>query len=143
LSQQLAQDELVGSYFNAGDKKQVKPYPTSFTKLGKRENELRGNIPEPQPATSPPTPAPSQTPSVTSPPSQPSEEASEPETHIVYVKWPTASLREGPGTNFKVIVEVKKGTSLEVKDDKDQWLLVGLEDGTEGWIGKATTSKTP
>jgi hypothetical protein len=91
--------------------------------------------------TSPPsTPAPGQAPPVTSTPSQPLVKASGSETHIVYVKWPTASLREGPGTNFKVIVEVKKGTSLEVKDDKDQWLLVGLEDGTEGWIGKVTTS---
>jgi hypothetical protein len=31
------QDELAGSYFKAGDKEQVKPYPTSFTKLKERE----------------------------------------------------------------------------------------------------------
>jgi hypothetical protein len=36
LSQQLAQDELVGSYFKAKDTKQVKAYPTSFTKLKER-----------------------------------------------------------------------------------------------------------
>jgi hypothetical protein len=75
------------------------------------------------------------------PPAPP--EPSEPERRIVYVKWPTASLREGPGTNFKAIAEVKKGTSLAVLDEKDQWVLVRLEDGTEGWIGKATTAETP
>ena len=37
LSRKFAEDELVGSYFKAGDKEQVKPYPTSFTKLKERE----------------------------------------------------------------------------------------------------------
>lgn len=36
LSQQFVQDELVGSYFKARDRKQVNPYPTSFTKLIER-----------------------------------------------------------------------------------------------------------
>ena len=36
LSQQLAQDELVGSYFKGKETKQVKAYPTSFTKLKER-----------------------------------------------------------------------------------------------------------
>jgi len=62
---------------------------------------------------------------------------------IVYVSWPTVSLREGPGMNYKSLVEVKKGTTLSVLEEKGQWLRVGLEDGREGWIGKATTSETP
>jgi uncharacterized protein YgiM (DUF1202 family) len=102
-----------------------------------------GNAPQPQVAPPAPTAAPSRAPSVTSAPLQPLVKVPEPEPRIVYVKWPTASLREGPGTNFKAVAEVKKGTSLVVLDDKDQWLLVGLEDGREGWIGKATTSETP
>jgi curli biogenesis system outer membrane secretion channel CsgG len=69
--------------------------------------------------------------------------ASGAEARVVYVKWKTVSLREGPGTNFKSITEVKKGTALEIIEDKGQWIRVRLEDGQEGWIGKATTSENP
>jgi len=62
---------------------------------------------------------------------------------MVYVKWPTTSLREGPGTNYKALVEVKKGTSLVVFEEKGPWLRVGLEDGQEGWIGKGTIGDQP
>ena len=62
---------------------------------------------------------------------------------IVYVSWPTVSLREGPGVNHKSLLEIKKGTTLSVLEEKGQWLRVSLEDGREGWIGKATTSETP
>ncbi len=62
---------------------------------------------------------------------------------MVYVKWPKVSLREGPGTNFKAIVEVTKGTALEVLEENGQWLRVGLEDGQEGWIGRGTVSDSP
>lgn len=65
------------------------------------------------------------------------------EPRIVYVKWPTVSLREGPGMNFKTLVEVKKGTALAVIEEQGLWLRVSLEDGREGWVGKATTSETP
>jgi curli biogenesis system outer membrane secretion channel CsgG len=64
-------------------------------------------------------------------------------SRIVYVTWPTVSLREGPGMNYKGLAEIKKGTTLSVLEEKGQWLKVGLEDGREGWIGKATTSETP
>jgi len=74
---------------------------------------------------------------------QPSAPASEPEARVVYVKWKTVSLREGPGTNFKSLAEIKKGTALEIIEEKGQWLRVRLEDGQEGWIGKATTSENP
>jgi len=88
-------------------------------------------------------PVPGQAPPATSAPSQPSGKTSGSEPRIVYVKWPTVSLREGPGTNFKALVEVSKGTALAVLEDKGQWLRVGLEDGREGWIGRATTSDIP
>jgi curli biogenesis system outer membrane secretion channel CsgG len=65
------------------------------------------------------------------------------EPRIVYVRWPKASLREGPGTEFRSLLEVMKGTALAVLEEKAQWLRVGLEDGQEGWIGRATTSETP
>jgi len=68
---------------------------------------------------------------------------STPEPRIVYVKWSTVCIREGPGTNFKSLVEVQKGTPLAILEEKGQWLRVGLEDGREGWVGKAVTSETP
>jgi len=76
-------------------------------------------------------------------PAQPSGKASGSDAAIVYVKWPSVSLREGPGTNYKATVEVKKGTPLAILEDKGQWLRVSLEDGQEGWIGKGTISEKP
>jgi curli biogenesis system outer membrane secretion channel CsgG len=89
------------------------------------------------------TTAPQQTPSGSIIPVQSSSKPQGTEPQIVYVKWPTVSLREGPGMNFKSLAEVSKGTQLSVLEDRGQWLRVGLEDGREGWIGKATTSETP
>ncbi len=65
------------------------------------------------------------------------------EQRIVYVNWPAASLREGPGLNFRILSELKKGIPLEVLEEQSQWFRVRLEDGQEGWIGKATISYTP
>jgi curli biogenesis system outer membrane secretion channel CsgG len=76
-------------------------------------------------------------------PAQTPLKSSGPESRIVYVRWPKASLREGPGTEFKSLLEVIKGTPLAVLEEKGQWLRVSLEDGREGWIGRATTSETP
>jgi curli biogenesis system outer membrane secretion channel CsgG len=94
-------------------------------------------------STSATTTTPKQTPSESIAPAQSSSKPQETGPRIVYVKWPTVSLREGPGMNFKSLVEVPKGTQLSVLENKGQWLRVGLEDGREGWIGKATTSETP
>jgi len=76
-------------------------------------------------------------------PSQRSTPSSGAEARVVYVKWRTVSLREGPGSNFKSLAEIKKGTALEVLEEKGQWIRIRLEDGQEGWIGKATTSENP
>jgi curli biogenesis system outer membrane secretion channel CsgG len=96
------------------------------------------------PPTSTPPPAAMSTPPPPGPASSgPSPQPSGSESRVVYVKWPTASLREGPATDYKVVAEVKKGTGLMVLEDKGQWLRVGLEDGREGWIGKGTISDVP
>ena len=57
------------------------------------------------------------------------------------VKWATVNLREGPGTNYKVVRTVKKGTSLAILEEKKDWLRVRLEDGKEAWVSKAATSR--
>jgi curli biogenesis system outer membrane secretion channel CsgG len=102
---------------------------------------------EPQ-ATSGPTPPVPPRPGIatpTSPSSQPSvaAPASGGEPRIVYVKWPQVGLREGPGTTFKTTIQVQKGTPLAVLEEMGHWYRVRLEDGQEGWIGKATTSDIP
>jgi len=100
----------------------------------------------PQPQTTPqPTlaPAPRQVTPVPKTPSQPVAATSVPEPRIVYVNWPTTNLRDGPGTDFKTLTEIKKGTALAILEEKGQWFRVRLEDGQEGWIGKATTSEAP
>jgi len=89
------------------------------------------------------TVSPQQAPSQLNAPVQSSSKPQGTGPQIVYVKWPTVSLREGPGMNFKSLADVSKGTQLFVLEYKGQWLRVGLEDGREGWIGKATTSETP
>lgn len=104
--------------------------------------------PQPQaapvaPASVPPSQQRQQAVSAPGKPQQRSAPASGPEARVVYVKWKTVSLREGPGTNFKSLAEIKKGTALEIIEEKGQWIHVRLEDGQEGWIGKATTSETP
>jgi curli biogenesis system outer membrane secretion channel CsgG len=102
-----------------------------------------GAIPPPQAPPPTTTAAPTPVPSVSPPPIQPPLKTPGPKPRIVYVKWPTVSLREGPGMNFKTLVEIKKGTTLAVLEEKGQWLRVSLEDGREGWIGRATTSDIP
>jgi len=110
-------------YYRASTKPQSQPTPQPSVPPSKQA------VPEPK------TPSPSTvTTKVTT---------TEPEPRIVYVKWPTTSLREGPGTDFKTLSTIKKGTALAILEDKGQWLRVRLEDGQEGWIGKATTSETP
>jgi curli biogenesis system outer membrane secretion channel CsgG len=104
----------------------------------------RASVPsQPQALPSTPTAPPKQTVPVPKTPSSSIVTTTGPEPRIVYVKWPTTSLREGPGTDFKTLLQIKKGTALAILEDKGQWLRVRLEDGQEGWIGKATTSDNP
>jgi curli biogenesis system outer membrane secretion channel CsgG len=98
-------------------------------------------VSQPRPVSAPP-------PAVTSPPASgpaPTRTSTQPssEARMVYVRWPVATLREGPGTDYRVVGDVKKGTPLMVLEESGQWLRVGLEDGREGWIGRGTVSETP
>jgi hypothetical protein len=87
------------------------------------------------PAAPPPvaTAKPSPSPSASSSPKAPLPQAE--------VKWGSVNLREGPGTNYKVLGTVKKGTSLGILEEKNDWLHIRLEDGKEAWISKAATSR--
>jgi len=57
------------------------------------------------------------------------------------VEWANVNLREGPGTTYKIIRNVKKGTSLGILEVKGTWLRVRLEDGSEAWVNKLATSE--
>jgi hypothetical protein len=99
---------------------------------------------EPEKESAPAAPPPVATSKPSPPPSTPPPpKASLPQ---VEVKWASVNLREGPGTNYKLVRTVKKGTSLAILEEKQDWLRVRLEDGKEAWVSKAATfkaAKTP
>jgi curli biogenesis system outer membrane secretion channel CsgG len=64
-----------------------------------------------------------------------------PPLRVTRVEWANVNLREGPGTNYKIIRNVKKGTSLGILEVKGSWLRVRLEDGSEVWVNKSATSE--
>lgn len=64
-----------------------------------------------------------------------------PPLRVTRVEWANVNLREGPGTNYKIIRNVKKGTSLGILEVKGTWLRVRLGDGNEAWVNKSATSE--
>jgi curli biogenesis system outer membrane secretion channel CsgG len=82
-------------------------------------------------------------PEVTSLPPTPPAVKSEPSLRITRVIWRSVNLREGPGTSYKVIGKVKRGTSLGILEVREDWLCVRLEDGSEAWVIRSATSETP
>jgi hypothetical protein len=107
----------------------------------KRTSEPVAKAPEATPsppltakATAPTQPLPSAPPSKPPEVSQPSGQRT---TEIVLA---FVNLRQEPSMEGKIIRVLKKGTRLSILEEKAGWLHVRLEDGTEGWVGKAMTS---
>jgi curli biogenesis system outer membrane secretion channel CsgG len=75
------------------------------------------------------------TPKVTPPPLPPL-----PTTQVV---WDSVNLRKGPGTGYKVVGNIRKGTSLKILEANGDWFRVRLEDGSTGWVSKLATSDAP
>jgi sRNA-binding protein len=127
-------------------KPEQKPAPPVEEKV---EQPRKEHPPPPQPAPKPPAkpaspmgaPSISDPPKVT-PPSQPLPSPA-PSLRTTKIVWDTANLRKGPGLNYKVIGNVKKGTILSILEDKGNWLRVRLEDGKEAWVSKTATSDAP
>lgn len=44
------------------------------------------------------------------------------------------TLRSGPAGDRKIMALVKSGTPLEIREKQDEWSLVRLPDGKEGWV---------
>ncbi len=59
------------------------------------------------------------------------------------VVWDSVNLRMGPGTNYKIVGNVKKGTSLKILEVNGGWFRVRLEDGSDAWVSKSATSEAP
>lgn len=64
-----------------------------------------------------------------------------PPLRVTQVIWSNVNLRKGPGKNYKVIGNVKKGTSLKIFEVKEDWLHIQLDDGSEAWVYKLATSE--
>ena len=106
------------------------------------QKEESSPTPPPEPMTMvPATVAPSP------PPIPPSPEgvkvAPVPILRVTDVVWASVNLREGPGMRYKIVGNVKKGTSVAILEDDGQWLHIRLEDRKEVWIFKAATTVPP
>lgn len=95
--------------------------------------------PPPQPAVTTAPPPALESPKTTRPP-EPLLPSPTP-LRTTKIAWDSVNLREGPGTNYKVVGNVKKGTSLSVLEDKGSWLRIRLQNGSEAWVSKAATSE--
>ncbi len=111
---------------------------------GTAEQPKPASEPAPQ-ETAPPPPPPKATTATTAPPASPppkAPEVSQPAAQRTTEIVPSfVNLRQGPGMDSKIIRVLKKGTKLTVLQEKAGWLRVQLEDGTEGWVGKAMTTE--
>jgi curli biogenesis system outer membrane secretion channel CsgG len=95
-------------------------------------------LPAPPKEAAKPTPI---APKVTSPsPPPPPPPPPLPTTQVV---WDSVNLRKGPGTSYKIVGSVKKGTSLKILEVNGGWLRVRLDDGTTAWVSRLATSEAP
>jgi uncharacterized protein YgiM (DUF1202 family) len=101
----------------------------------KTEDQKMSAPPEPLKGeqTTPPPTAP--------PPPKTSGISQSPEQRRAEIVLASVNLREGPSMDSKIISVLKKGTKLTVLEEKAGWLRVRLDDGKEGWVGKAMTSE--
>ena len=81
--------------------------------------------------------------SISPPPSSTPKVIPAPPLRITQVIWTSANIREGPGMNYKVVGNIKKGMSLKILEVKGNWLHVQLDNGTEAWVIKTATTEAP
>jgi len=62
---------------------------------------------------------------------------------LLYVDSAVVNLRDGPGTNFKVLVQVQRGDELKEIDRVGGWVNVTTSNSaTNGWIlGRLVTTE--
>ena len=54
-----------------------------------------------------------------------------------------SNVREGPGTNFKVLFTVEAGSSVTGYSYTDNWIRVTAEDGRAGWVMRNLVGRGP
>ncbi len=124
-------DEFGKNVKQASVKAQTKqPVPSSqMLPEGIKESSL--------PSLSPPPPPPLSS----SPPPPATKTTSPPPLSRGKVIWSYVNLREGPGTQYKVIGKAYMKNTFEVLTEDPSWLRVRLENGTEGWMSKKAASE--
>lgn len=62
---------------------------------------------------------------------------------VLYVDAPVVNLRDGPGTDYKILVQVERGDQLnEIERDGDWVNVTAARSGTTGWIfGRLVSSQ--
>ena len=123
-------DEFGKNVKQASFRGQTKQPTLSSQKLleGKEESHLPSTSPTPPLSLSPP---PAETLKV-SPPSFPRGK----------VIWVYINLREGPGTQYKIIGKAFMKNTFEILAEHPDWLKIRLENGTEGWMSKKAASES-
>jgi uncharacterized coiled-coil protein SlyX len=54
-----------------------------------------------------------------------------------------SNVREGPGTNFKVLFTIEAGSSVTGYSYTDNWIRVTSEDGRAGWVMRNLVGRGP
>jgi len=115
-------DELGKNVKQASFRAQIKQPVLSSQKLSEGVKASPLPPPCPTPSSSPP---PAAVPKM-SPPLLPQGK----------VLWVYVNLREGPGTQYKIIGQAYMKSSFGILAENPGWLRVRLENGTEGWMSK-------
>jgi hypothetical protein len=124
-------DEFGKNVKQASVRDQTKQLTLSSQKLteGKKEYPVPSASLPPPLSLSPP-PAETPTPIVSSP--------SFPRGKVI---WVYVNLREGPGTQYKIIGKAFMKNTFEILAEYPDWLRVRLDNGTEGWMSKNAASE--
>ncbi len=102
--------------------------------------------PAAQAAPAPPPPSPAPAPAAAAPPgpapaAAPAPAAQPPAVpRAMVISAVRANFRAGPGTSAKIVAVLRKGTRVEVLEERDQWYRVKLADGREGWIAESVAA---
>lgn len=87
------------------------------------------------------TPAPPPVAAPSTPPPPPPTPAAEAVTGTVRVTASALNVRREPSSDAEVVMQVKKGTSLDVLRSDESWVKVRLADGSTGWVAARFVSR--
>jgi len=54
--------------------------------------------------------------------------------YVVVEESETVNVRSGAGLDYEPLAQLLRGDKVKVMDSKEDWYMVQLEDGTEGWV---------